>query len=40
MKALLITNDDHALTRTFASKGRMTMINDTELTARQRLAEI
>lgn len=33
-----MTKEDHALTRTFAGRGRATMINDAGLSARQRLA--
>ena len=36
--ALKMTKADHALTRTFAGKGRVTMITDAGLTPRQRLA--
>ena len=35
--ALLMSKEDHALTRTFAGKGKGTMISDAGLTARQRL---
>ena len=35
--ALLMSKDDHALTRTFAGKGKGTMVSDAGLTARQRL---
>jgi hypothetical protein len=36
--ALLMSNQDHALTRTFRGKGKATMVNDLGLTARQRMA--
>jgi len=35
--ALLMSQDDHALTRTYAGKGKETMVSDAGLTARQRL---
>ena len=35
--ALLMSNEDHALTRTFAGRGRATMVSDAGLSARQRL---
>ena len=35
--ALLMTKDDHALTRTYRGKGKHTMISDQGLTARQRM---
>lgn len=35
--ALLMTKEDHALTRTYRGKGKQTMINDKGLNARQRM---
>ena len=35
--AVLMTKEDHLLTRTYAGKGRMTMINDVEYSARERM---
>ena len=32
-----MSKEDHALTRTFRGRGKMTMINDAGLTARQRM---
>lgn len=37
--ALLMSKEDHALTRTFAGRGKATMIEDVGLSARQRMAK-
>lgn len=36
--ALLMSKEDHALTRSFAGRGKATMIEDIGLSARQRMA--
>lgn len=37
VKDLLMSKEDHALTRTYAGKGKGTMVSDAGLTSRQRL---